>query len=38
MILVGNIGSGWVGAYNSKTGAFAGFLQSGGTELSIPGL
>lgn len=38
MILVGNTGSGWVGAYNSKTGAFAGFLQSGGTTLSIPGL
>ncbi len=38
MILVGNTGSGWVGAYNSKTGAFEGFLQSGGTDLSIPGL
>jgi uncharacterized protein (TIGR03118 family) len=38
MILVGNTGSGWIGAYNSKTGAFQGFLQSGGTDLFIPGL
>ena len=27
-----------MGAYNSKTGAFAGFLQSGGTDIFIPGL
>ena len=37
-ILVGNTGSGWIGAYNRKTGAFAGFLQSGGSDLFIPGL
>ena len=37
-ILVGNTGSGWIGAYNSKTGAFKGFLQSAGADLFIPGL
>jgi uncharacterized protein (TIGR03118 family) len=37
-ILVGNTGSGWIGAYDSTTGAFQGFLQSGGTDLFIPGL
>jgi uncharacterized protein (TIGR03118 family) len=37
-ILVGNTGSGWIGAYSAKTGAFKGFLQSGGTDLFIPGL
>ena len=34
-ILVGNTGSGWIGAYNSKTGAFKGFLQSGGAGFLI---
>jgi uncharacterized protein (TIGR03118 family) len=37
-ILVGNTGSGWIGAYNKSTGAFEGFLQSGGTDVFIPGL
>lgn len=38
MLLVGNTGSGWIGAYSKTTGAFAGFLQSGGVDLTIPGL
>jgi uncharacterized protein (TIGR03118 family) len=38
MILVGNTGSGWIGAYDKTSGAFAGFLQSGGYDLTIPGL
>jgi len=38
MILVGNTGSGWIGAYDPTTGAFAGFLQSGGYDLTLPGL
>jgi uncharacterized protein (TIGR03118 family) len=38
MILVGNTGSGWIGAYNASTGAFAGFLESGGADITIPGL
>jgi uncharacterized protein (TIGR03118 family) len=38
MILVGNTGSGWIGAYNKTTGEFAGFLQSGGYDLTIAGL
>ncbi len=38
MILVGNTGSGWIGAYSRTTGAFQGFLQSGGTDLFIAGL
>ncbi|HLY19544.1 MAG TPA: TIGR03118 family protein [Bryobacteraceae bacterium] len=38
MILVGNTGSGWIGAYSPTTGAFDGFLQSGGSDLTIPGL
>jgi uncharacterized protein (TIGR03118 family) len=37
-ILIGNTGSGWIGAYNRRTGAFEGFLQSGGADLFIPGL
>jgi uncharacterized protein (TIGR03118 family) len=37
-ILVGNTGSGLIGAYNRTTGAFQGFLQSSGTLLTIPGL
>jgi uncharacterized protein (TIGR03118 family) len=38
-ILVGNTGSGWIGAYNATTGTFQGFLEnsSGGT-ITIPGL
>jgi uncharacterized protein (TIGR03118 family) len=38
MILVGNTGSGWIGAYNKTTGAFEGFLQSNGVDLELPGL
>jgi uncharacterized protein (TIGR03118 family) len=38
MILVGNTGSGWIGAYNKKTGDFEGFLQSGGADVFIPNL
>ncbi|MGA2131220.1 MAG: TIGR03118 family protein [Bryobacteraceae bacterium] len=38
MILVGNTGSGWIGAYSPSTGAFQGFLESGGADITIPGL
>jgi uncharacterized protein (TIGR03118 family) len=38
MILVGNTGSGWIGAYSKTSGTFEGFLQSGGADLTIPGL
>jgi uncharacterized protein (TIGR03118 family) len=38
MILVGNTGSGWIGAYNASTGAFAGFMDSSGSTITIPGL
>lgn len=38
MILVGNTGSGRIGAYSPSTGQFQGFLQSGGTPLTLPGL
>jgi uncharacterized protein (TIGR03118 family) len=38
MILVGNTGSGWIGAYSPANGTFQGFLQSGGSDLTIPGL
>jgi len=37
MILVGNTGSGLIGAYKGN-GAFQGFLQSGGQNIVIPGL
>ena len=37
-ILIGNTGSGWIGAYNKRTGAFEGFLQSGGADLFLPNL
>jgi uncharacterized protein (TIGR03118 family) len=37
-ILVGNTGSGWIGAYSASTGTFQGFLQSGGVDITIPGL
>ena len=32
MILVGNTGSGWIGAYSPTNGTFQGFLQSGGSD------
>ena len=39
MILVGNTGSGWIGAYNASTGAFQEFLEtSTGADVTIPGL
>jgi uncharacterized protein (TIGR03118 family) len=38
MILVGNTGSGWIGAYSKTSGTFEGFLQSGGSDLTVPGL
>jgi uncharacterized protein (TIGR03118 family) len=38
MLLVGNTGSGWIGAYSPTTGAFQGFLQSGGSDITLPGL
>ncbi len=39
MVLVGNTGSGWIGAYNAATGAFAGFMEtSTGSDVTIPGL
>jgi uncharacterized protein (TIGR03118 family) len=38
MILVGNTGSGWIGAYSPTNGTFQGFLQSGGLDITIPGL
>ena len=39
MLLVGNLGNGWINAFNPKTGAYAGALDdSSGTPLVIPGL
>ena len=38
MILVGNTGSGWIGAYSPANGTFQGFLQSGGVDITIPGI
>jgi uncharacterized protein (TIGR03118 family) len=38
MILVGNTGSGWIGAYSPSNGKFQGFLQSAGQDVTIPGL
>jgi uncharacterized protein (TIGR03118 family) len=39
MILVGNTGSGWIGAYDAANGAFQGFLEtSTGAEVTLPGL
>jgi len=38
-LLVGNTGSGWIGAYNASTGKFLGFLEnSSGQTITIPGL
>jgi uncharacterized protein (TIGR03118 family) len=37
-LLIGNTGSGWIGAYSLADGSFKGFLQSGGYDLFIPGL
>jgi len=37
-ILVGNTGNGLIGAYNPSNGKFAGFLQSNGQRIALPGL
>lgn len=38
-LLIGNTGSGWIGAYNATSGAFLGFLNdSTGNPITIPGL
>ncbi len=38
-LLVGNVGSGWIGAYNATTGHFMGFLEnSSAQDITIPGL
>ena len=39
MLLVGNTGSGWIGAYSPSKGTFEGFLEtSTGADVTIPGL
>jgi uncharacterized protein (TIGR03118 family) len=39
MLLVGNTTSGWIGAFDPKSGAFKGFLNdSSGSPITIPGL
>ncbi len=39
MLLVGNTTSGWIAAFDTKTGAFKGFLNdSTGKPITIPGL
>jgi uncharacterized protein (TIGR03118 family) len=39
MILVGNTGSGWIGAYSPTTGTFQGFLEdSTAAVITVPGL
>lgn len=38
-VLVGNVGSGWIAAFNPTTGAFEGFLEnSSHADITIPGL
>ena len=38
-VLVGNVGSGWIGAYNATTGKFLGFLETASKkDITIPGL
>jgi uncharacterized protein (TIGR03118 family) len=37
-LLVGNLGSGWISAYNPSTGAFLGYLNQGGSPITISGL
>jgi uncharacterized protein (TIGR03118 family) len=34
-LLVGNLGSGWINAYNPTTGEFLGYLNHGGTQITI---
>lgn len=38
MLLIGNTGSGFIGAYKLTDGSFQGFLQSNGENVAIPGL
>jgi uncharacterized protein (TIGR03118 family) len=38
MILIGNTGSGLIGAYKLSNGSFQGFLQNNGENVVIPGL
>jgi len=38
MILVGNTGNGWIGAYSPSNGKFQGFLNNAGQLVTIPGL
>jgi uncharacterized protein (TIGR03118 family) len=38
-VLVGNVGSGWIGAYKATTGKFLGFLDNASKQtITIPGL
>jgi len=37
-LLVGNLGSGWISAYNPSTGAFLGYLNQNGSQITISGL
>ncbi len=37
-LLVGNLGSGWISAYNPTTGAFLGYLNQNGSPITISGL
>lgn len=37
-LLVGNLGNGWINAFNKKTGAYAGALYSNGVPVAINGL
>jgi uncharacterized protein (TIGR03118 family) len=37
-ILVGNLGSGWINAYNPSTGAFLGYLSHAGSPITTNGL
>jgi len=39
MLLVGNTGSGWIGAYSPRNGKFVDFLRdASGQPITIPGL
>jgi len=38
-LLVGNLGNGWINAFNPTTGKYLGWLDTpGGTPIAIPGL
>jgi hypothetical protein len=34
-LLVSNLGSGWINAYDSNNGAFLGYLNQGGAPITI---